>query len=245
MTLYHHHTSCGSRFELPVVFQDSERLQFGCLGHFILLHLLSRFPFYAYLVYQSGYEGNDVRVKRLAGAAMSPGLMTGLVLVALIVVSVNLRPAITTVAGVMNQVPGVFGLDPALLPLLGTLPVLAFGISGPIGPWLARRWGTGRAVAVALLVLAGALIVRATVPALLLAGHVPGWHGDHDRECPGTPDRQSKPRHRLVDRVVHHGFRPRSSAWCRTWSSHSRRPSAATFHRHWPCGRYRRYWALF
>ncbi|MGJ3192773.1 MULTISPECIES: MFS transporter [Paenarthrobacter] len=91
-------------------------------------------------------------------------------LLALVVVSVNLRPAITTVAGVMNQVPGVFGLDPALLPLLGTLPVLAFGISGPIGPWLARRVGTGRAVAVALLVLAAALIVRATVPALLLPG---------------------------------------------------------------------------
>lgn len=96
--------------------------------------------------------------------------MTGLMLLALVVVSVNLRPAITTVAGVMNQVPGVFNLDPALLPLLGTLPVLAFGISGPIGPWLARRFGTGRAVALALLVLAAALVVRATVPALLLPG---------------------------------------------------------------------------
>ncbi|WP_243753203.1 MFS transporter [Paenarthrobacter sp. MSM-2-10-13] len=85
-------------------------------------------------------------------------------------VSVNLRPAITTVAGVMNQVPGVFSLDPSLLPVLGTLPVLAFGISGPIGPWLAQRLGTGRAVAVALLVLAAALVIRATVPALLLPG---------------------------------------------------------------------------
>src|SRR5690242_18998482 len=85
-------------------------------------------------------------------------------------VSVNLRPAITTVAGVMGKIPGVFGLDPALLPLLGTLPVLAFGVSGPIGPWLARRIGAGRAVAVALLVLAAALVGRATVPALLLHG---------------------------------------------------------------------------
>ena len=111
-----------------------------------------------------------MRVKRLAEAGLNPRLMTGLVLLALVVVSVNLRPAITTVAGVMNQVPGVFSLDPALLPLLGTLPVLAFGISGPIGPWLARRFGTGRAVALALLVLAAALVVRATVPALLLPG---------------------------------------------------------------------------
>ncbi|WP_311214952.1 MULTISPECIES: MFS transporter [unclassified Arthrobacter] len=111
-----------------------------------------------------------MREKRQAGAGLSPRLMTGLVLLGLVMVSVNLRPAITTVAGVMNQVPGVFGLDPSLLPLLGTLPVLAFGVSGPIGPWLARRWGTGRAVAVALVALAVALIVRATVPALLLPG---------------------------------------------------------------------------
>ncbi|BCW57558.1 MULTISPECIES: MFS transporter [Micrococcaceae] len=111
-----------------------------------------------------------MREKRQGGAGLGPRLTTGLVLLALVMVSVNLRPAITTVAGVMNQVPVVFGLDAALLPLLGTLPVLAFGVSGPIGPWLARRLGTGRAVALALVVLALALIVRVLVPALLLPG---------------------------------------------------------------------------
>ncbi|MFE4197651.1 MFS transporter [Paenarthrobacter sp. NPDC056912] len=111
--------------------------------------------------------------KRQAGPGLSgpgSGFAAGLVLLALVMVSVNLRPAITTVAGVMNQVPGTFNLDPALLPLLGTLPVLAFGVSGPIGPWLAKRLGTGRAVAVALLVLAWALILRVMVPSLLLPG---------------------------------------------------------------------------
>lgn len=111
-----------------------------------------------------------MREKRQGGAGLGPRLTTGLVLLALVMVSVNLRPAITTIAGVMNQVPVVFGLDAALLPLLGTLPVLAFGVSGPIGPWLARRLGTGRAVALALVVLALALIVRVLVPALLLPG---------------------------------------------------------------------------
>lgn len=111
-----------------------------------------------------------MREKRQAGSLLNPRLRVGLALIAIVMVSVNLRPAITTVAGVMNQVPGVFSLDPSLLPVLGTLPVLAFGISGPIGPWLAQRLGTGRAVAVALLVLAAALVIRATVPALLLPG---------------------------------------------------------------------------
>lgn len=111
-----------------------------------------------------------MRENRVGGPGLGPRATTGLILLALVMVSINLRPAITTVAGVMNQVHGVYGLDPSLLPLLGTLPVLAFGISGPIGPWLARRLGTGRAVAVALLALAAALILRATVPALLLPG---------------------------------------------------------------------------
>jgi MFS transporter, CP family, cyanate transporter len=92
------------------------------------------------------------------------------VLVALALVSINLRPAITTVAGTMGQLQAGFGLDARLLPLLGALPVLAFGVSAPCGPWLARRLGTGRAVAAALLVLAAALIVRVFVPGLLLPG---------------------------------------------------------------------------
>lgn len=111
-----------------------------------------------------------MREKRQARVGASPRLMTGLVLLALVMVSINLRPAITTIAGVMDQIPDVFDLDPALLPLLGTLPVLAFGISGPMGPWLARRFGTGPAVAIALTVLAASLVLRATVPALLLPG---------------------------------------------------------------------------
>ena len=49
----------------------------------------------------------------------------------------------------------------------------------------------------------------------LATGHIPGWHGDHDRECPGASDRQGKPRYWLVDRVVHHGIRARSGAWGR------------------------------
>ncbi|WP_426998267.1 MFS transporter [Pseudarthrobacter sp. N5] len=93
-----------------------------------------------------------------------------LMLLALILVSTNLRPAITTVAAVMPEIEQRFGLEPQLMPLLGGLPVLAFGVSAPLGPWLASRMGAGRAVALALLVLAGALLLRALGPAMLLPG---------------------------------------------------------------------------
>lgn len=104
------------------------------------------------------------------GTSASAARKTAWVLVALALVSINLRPAITTIAGTMGQLQAGFGLDAHLLPLLGALPVLAFGVSAPCGPWLARRLGTGRAVAAALLVLAAALLVRVLVPGLLLPG---------------------------------------------------------------------------
>ncbi|MBT2535054.1 MFS transporter [Arthrobacter sp. ISL-69] len=91
-------------------------------------------------------------------------------LAALILVSINLRPAVTTVAGVMGQLQAAFGVDARLLPVLGALPVLAFGISAPCGPWLAGKLGAGRAVAAALMVLAAALVIRVLVPGMLLPG---------------------------------------------------------------------------
>ncbi|MBB6404563.1 MFS transporter [Arthrobacter sp. AZCC_0090] len=112
----------------------------------------------------------QVRPPRRGSSVKDAGFTAAWVLVALALVSINLRPAITTIAGTMGQLQEGFGLDAHLLPLLGALPVLAFGVSAPCGPWLARRLGTGRAVAVALLVLAVALLVRVLVPGLLLPG---------------------------------------------------------------------------
>lgn len=91
-------------------------------------------------------------------------------LVALCLVSINLRPAITTIAGSMGGLGPELGVAPGVLPLLAALPVLAFGISAPCGPWLAQRLGAGRTVAAAMLVLAVALAVRVLVPELLLPG---------------------------------------------------------------------------
>lgn len=100
----------------------------------------------------------------------SDGTVAVWVLAALVLVSINLRPAVTTVAGVMGRFQEAFGVEARLLPVLGALPVLAFGISAPCGPWLAGKLGAGRAVAAALLVLAAALVIRVLVPGMLLPG---------------------------------------------------------------------------
>ncbi len=91
-------------------------------------------------------------------------------LIAVTLISLNLRPAITSVVVVLEQLRSVMGMEQQAIPLLVALPVLAFGLSAPCGPWLARRLGAGRAIAVAMLVLAASLTLRVLGPTVMLPG---------------------------------------------------------------------------
>ncbi|MDQ4503408.1 MFS transporter [Sinomonas sp. ASV322] len=96
--------------------------------------------------------------------------------VSALLVSLNLRPAVTSVAAAFPALASVFG--PAYAPgspwlaALGSAPILAFGLSAPLGPWLARRWGLAPALTTSMLALAAALALRVASPALLLPGTV-------------------------------------------------------------------------
>src|SRR5437868_4827152 len=106
-------------------------------------------------------SGADTRARRL-GAALP--------LVAALLIGVNLRPAITSVAALLDEASAHFGLGPELSSVLVTLPVIAFGLTAPIGPWLARRIGVTGALGWAMVALAAALALRVLAPALLLPG---------------------------------------------------------------------------
>ncbi|ROO31352.1 CynX/NimT family MFS transporter [Salinisphaera orenii] len=84
----------------------------------------------------------------------------GLTLVALLLVALNLRPALTSVSPVLQRIGDSLALSPVMLGLLTTLPVLCLGLAAPVAPRAARRLGSERAVLAALLVLALALLVR-------------------------------------------------------------------------------------
>ncbi|RZU65850.1 CP family cyanate transporter-like MFS transporter [Microterricola gilva] len=107
-------------------------------------------------------SGAERRTRRPLGAALP--------LVAALLVGVNLRPAITSVAALLDEASAHFGLSAELSGVLVTLPVIAFGLTAPIGPWLARRIGVARALGWAMLVLAVALALRVLAPAMLLPG---------------------------------------------------------------------------
>ncbi|WP_345546732.1 MFS transporter [Microbacterium jejuense] len=115
-----------------------------------------------------------------AGSAASVGVVyaapsraaRALGLAAVVLVGVNLRPAITSVAALLDEVSTQFALDPLAASVLVTLPVIALGATAPLGPWLARRWGVSWALAATMAALAAALSLRVIGAASLLVGTV-------------------------------------------------------------------------
>jgi CP family cyanate transporter-like MFS transporter len=83
-----------------------------------------------------------------------------LTLVALLLVALNLRPALTSVSPVLGNIGEALALSPSWQGILTTLPVLFLGLAAPLAPRLVRRIGPERSVFAALVVLAVALLVR-------------------------------------------------------------------------------------
>ncbi|MCO7220699.1 MFS transporter [Klenkia sp. PcliD-1-E] len=91
-----------------------------------------------------------------------------LVVVAVVVVALNQRPAVVGVAPVLGQLRADTGLSSALAGLLTALPVLCFGVFAPVAPQLARRVGLGTAVAASLVLLAAGTALRLLPPVVAL-----------------------------------------------------------------------------
>ncbi|WP_082428064.1 CynX/NimT family MFS transporter [Pseudomonas endophytica] len=83
-----------------------------------------------------------------------------LLLLGLVLVALNLRPALSSVAPLLGVVSDSLGLSAAQAGLLTTLPVLCLGLFAPLAPILARRFGTERVVLGILLTLGVGIVVR-------------------------------------------------------------------------------------
>lgn len=82
-------------------------------------------------------------------------LILGLVLVAL-----NLRPALSSMAPLLGEVSASLGLSGSTAGLLTTLPVLCLGLFAPLAPILARRFDSERVVLGVLIILAAGITLR-------------------------------------------------------------------------------------
>lgn len=91
-------------------------------------------------------------------------------LAGLVLVAINLRPALASVGPLVNHLRASTGLSSTALGLLTTLPLLAFGVVSNLTPVVTRRWGIERAIALALALTAMGSLLRAAEPVTLLFG---------------------------------------------------------------------------
>jgi CP family cyanate transporter-like MFS transporter len=85
------------------------------------------------------------------------------VLVGLVLLSFNLRPAAVSVGPLLSEVREGLGMSAASAGLLTSLPVLAFAVFGALAPYLASRLGLHRIALVALLCVVVGLGARVRV----------------------------------------------------------------------------------
>lgn len=93
------------------------------------------------------------------------------VLVAILLLAVNLRPTAVSVGPVLAEVRAGLGMGATSAGLLTSLPVIAFAVLGSTAPFLAARFGVHRVTLLALFAVAIGLLTRAlaTDAALFLA----------------------------------------------------------------------------
>jgi CP family cyanate transporter-like MFS transporter len=84
---------------------------------------------------------------------------------AILLIALNLRPAVVAVSPLVGQIRADLGLSSAAVGLLTTLPVLCFGLLAPLAPRLARRWHL-EIVLLGVLILLGTGILLRLVPVL-------------------------------------------------------------------------------
>ena len=87
-------------------------------------------------------------------------LQRGLVVVGIVVLAFNLRPAAVSVGPVLDEIQGGLGLSAAETGLLTALPVLSFAIFGALAPRFARAVGMHRVTLLALAALSAGLWLR-------------------------------------------------------------------------------------
>lgn len=83
-----------------------------------------------------------------------------MLLVTVLIVAANLRPAITAVGPLIERIGEDTGLGPAALGLLGAIPAVGFGVVALFVAAAGRRWGLERSIFFALLLLAAGTLLR-------------------------------------------------------------------------------------
>ncbi|MBA4859803.1 CynX/NimT family MFS transporter [Streptomyces sp. PSKA54] len=85
---------------------------------------------------------------------------TRLVIMGLVLSALNLRPAITSLGALLEEVRDGLGMSGSIAGLLTSVPPLCFAVFGVMAPRLARRFGPGAVVCAGMAAIAAGLAVR-------------------------------------------------------------------------------------
>ncbi|MGQ7249405.1 MFS transporter [Halomonas sp. V046] len=102
---------------------------------------------------------------------MTPRTLPWRFLVLMVLVGLNLRPALSSLAPLLARIQQDTGMSSLAIGALTTLPVLCLGLFAPMAPRLARQFGPERALSVGLAVIAAGLLMRwVATPVALYVG---------------------------------------------------------------------------
>jgi CP family cyanate transporter-like MFS transporter len=114
----------------------------------------------------------------MAARASQTGRKAGplLLAVGIVLLASNLRPAVTTVGPLADDIRGALGVSNAVLGMLTALPILSFGAFSIVATPLALRFGMERVLGAAMVVLAAGILLRSegSVPAAFIGTTVVG-----------------------------------------------------------------------
>ena len=122
-------------------------------------------------------------LEALRSKAQSRSLAVSFTMACIVLAAINLRPALTSIATMVTEIQQNLGLSGVWIGVLTTMPVLCFGIFGPLAPLLSAKLGLERAIALLLMGLAAGLALRvlpqsaALFASTLLAGATIGMAG--------------------------------------------------------------------
>lgn len=109
----------------------------------------------------------NARVEQTPGQTgvddLAPGARAAggvLLVIAVILTALNLRPAITSIGPLLGDMRASMGASATWAGVLTTLPGLCFAAAGLAAPWLSRRIGLSRSISAALAILSAGLLIR-------------------------------------------------------------------------------------
>ncbi|PAK24906.1 MFS transporter [Streptomyces sp. alain-838] len=86
--------------------------------------------------------------------------MTRLLVLGIVLAAVNLRPAITSLGALLEEVRDGLGMSGSVAGLLTSVPPLCFAVFGVAAPRLARRFGPGAVVFGGMVAITAGLLIR-------------------------------------------------------------------------------------